>query len=196
MATLTTLAEVKKHLAIPDPNVTQDDRITAMLEVADSWIKQHCNRDFAQAAKTDYHDGRGQNEILLTSIPVASISAIYFDVERVFDASTLVDADEYSFEPESGSVRFHKRRIPYGSKRVKVEYLAGYITTPAPVAYAAKLYVEWLYSHRDDRRMGITSKSKQEENVSYTHALPKEIEVLLAPYVQQVAYPTWGVQNS
>lgn len=192
---LTTLATAKGFLGIPDATTEYDDRVNRLIGAASGAIEKRCNRTFDIVTYTEFFDGRSQNEVLLSSFPVTSVTSVHVSTDRTFDATTLVDTADYFVDTECGLVRFHNARLPRGSKNVQVIYEAGYATVPQDLEYACLMYIQYLYNHRDDQRVGVDNKGKSQENVTYIHGMPADVKELLEPFVIADPWTTRGVQN-
>ena len=186
---LITLAILKDHLGIPVAVVDFDTRLTRLVGVISERIRRECNRaDFGAHAVVEYHDGRSQQDLVLREYPVNSITEIRYDVSRVFGADTILDADRYALI-DNGVVRFHNGYAGNASQMLMVTYSAGYATIPADLEYAALMFAEWLHNHRNDQRIGMASKGKSQETISFREGIPKEILAMLDPYRSITVWP-------
>lgn len=75
----------------------------------------------------EYHDGDGGTVILLKEIPTISITSIYLDINREFNADDLITTSYYYLEnSDTGLIRLINKTTPNGRKVIKVSYVAGY----------------------------------------------------------------------
>src|SRR5437868_12908324 len=71
---LSTLANLKSRLAIPDLDVQHDDLLTTALTALSSRFDKYTNRTLARTANTTHEFGGDDTEIIPTCIPVESVS--------------------------------------------------------------------------------------------------------------------------
>jgi len=178
---LVTLELVKQHLEVPSTNVSQDAKLSLLIDVGSEHVELFCQRTFAEATYTRQYDGTSQSELVIDEFPVSSITSLHIDNGRDFDTTALVDVGDYELISPN-TLRLHSSRFPRGSLNVKVVYTAGYATIPSAVQYATLLIIEQLFRQNQDRRVGRNSVSKNGETVSYVHGWPEESKKLLAPY--------------
>lgn len=178
---LITLAVAKDALDIPTLNTNEDTRIQGFVDAASAYIQAQCNRTFAQATYTHYFDGNDTRYLLLYEFPISAITLINIDDTWAFAGGTDL--------PASGDYRIHNSVLAVrrcglfqytSAQAVKVTYTAGYTTIPSDIQQATLEMVLWLYFTRNDRRKGLTAKSKLGENVAYTDGVPVQIDALIA----------------
>lgn len=73
---LSDLNEVKKILAIPVENTTEDVQLSLYLEFASGLIEEVLNRSLFFRSRTEYYDGTGTQRLNLRSRPVYTTPAI------------------------------------------------------------------------------------------------------------------------
>jgi len=182
---LTTLADVKSHLNIPVGNVSQDETLERMINSSSAKIENFLSRRILQRAYNEYQDGRSNDRILLSQWPVEFPSEVWVDSSGLFtDVSNQLDSADYVLEgdPAIGIVLLGGRLFSKGIKNIKIVYNGGYVTVPYNIAESCIMTVEYMYDMRSDRRIGVTSKSKNSENVTYIQDLPEFVINTLLPY--------------
>lgn len=142
---LATLQDLKDFLKMTE--TTDDDKLYDLLRDADAEVLERCGRNFEQATVTEYHDGECSNRILLDEYPVASVTSVHDDVDRVYGADALIDAADYVCRIKTGELIYENGCFADGINNVKVVYVAGYATVPrdiklACVKLAAANYIE------------------------------------------------------
>jgi hypothetical protein len=166
-----------------------------LINAAEAAIQRLCGRKFVRATYTDYLNSNPTDEITLRETPVASITAIYMDAERVFGADKLLDPstyqlklDGYSNDSESGIVYRIKGtwnpgdswcqlpgRAPILPRRVpgciKVVYPAGFATCPYDLRMAICHTIAYL---RTTTANGAGFRSESDEGYSYSLNTPDE----------------------
>lgn len=176
---LTDLATVKDDLGISKTDY--DSILERMINAASQSIEKYLDRVVKEATYTEFQDGRASNKILLKEYPVSSITSLHIDNDGDFDANALIDSGDYSIDSESMLLLRH-RTFTKGYQNIKVVYVAGYSTVPSDIEHACIEYVNYLYVRRSDRRVGVKSKSKGGENITFVEGIPELIAQMLLPY--------------
>lgn len=177
-----TLSQAKDYLSIASGDTTKDSWVEMLINSASDLIERHCSRSFKSASYTHYFDGHGTNEIVLSQYPVSNVTSVKVDSLRVFGSDTALASTSFQ-AMEGGILRLHDTRFPEGSQVVKVEYTAGYTTVPGDLQIACLFLVEWVFRTQNDRRLGRTSVSKGQEAVTNIPGIPRDVEMILEPFV-------------
>lgn len=180
---LVTLEIAKDFLDIASSNTDQDTKIARFINAASQMISNYCNREFELKTNTEYYDGRSTNAILLHQYPAYKPSSVKIDNDWVFDSTSEVSSNDFDVYP-GGWLVAKSQIFIRGTKNIKVTYNSGYQTIPSDLQEACLMLVEYLYMHRNDRRSGVTTKSKNGENISYTPSIPQNIKDMLVNYVK------------
>lgn len=184
---LTTVANAKQHLNIPDANTDQNDILTRFINSATAKIEAYLDRKIKKREFTEFHDGRGNDRLLLRNWPADKPTQLWDDPSSLFTDTTYQRAStEYELELTGeggiGVILMPGFRFRRGRRNIKVVYEAGYSSIPIWAEEAALWTVEFLYDMRSDRRVGITSKGKNNENTNFAGELPEFVRNLLEPY--------------
>lgn len=158
---LDTLVNVKLRLGIT--TAADDSLLTALMDSADTWVDQHCQRDFAGGTFTEYFPG-GPAWAFLRNFPVQSVTSVKVDPAYGFGAETLWPSSAYvvhtdrgvvqslrgPFAPLSGAAELPTPGVaPWtrGPRVVQVVYVTATGAVPADVKHAyAELVGHW-YRH-------------------------------------------------
>ena len=162
---LTTVGRVAFQLG-----VTDDDKlhmIARMIEEATAAIERYCNRTFKQATVTEKLVGYGRPYLMVSRMPLNSITSITYDGETVA-------ASDYEIANSATGEIVHKNgvwndtakqtlnasltEIPYSERKLyTVVYSGGYVlpgnasrTLPADIEAACVMVVSSMYSRRLD----------------------------------------------
>jgi hypothetical protein len=192
---LVTLAEAKDHLNIPALTTDFDARVERYVNAASEAIANHCDRKLLHASYDLRFDGRRSDRVLLPHYPVTSVTALWDDPGWDFLPGTLIPPEEYEFDAEcEGEIVLRSRRFSRANQNVRVQFTAGFQSPvvggpgapfPATLSYACLLQVEYLDILRTDRRVGVQSKGKQGESISFTNdGMPPQVVSLLANFVR------------
>lgn len=200
---LISLAEAKEHLSIPSGTTSADARLEKIINAASSAIESQTHRKLTTKSYQQIFDGAGANKVLLHQWPVQTIDAVYVDGNSIFDANSLIDPSDYLLEKEI-MVTYIDRTFPRGYSNVRVDYTAGYGTVsptetgdiPEDLRWACSELVAWYYNSTSNKRIGVTSKGKLGESVSFVQRIPEHIEMLLGPYMRyEFAHANVQVRN-
>ena len=180
---LTTRDALKRYLGIDLSDTSQDLLLYDLIDYASERIESYCARRFASAELTQYADGSGTSELVLTRRPVSELTSVRVDADREFAAETELDDSEVVLYPDSGVVLRDGAAFPEGNRNVRIEYTAGYATVPDDLALACvKLAAAW-YAHARAGADGVSRESLGDYAGRYdTTPLPADVEAALAPY--------------
>lgn len=159
---LTTLANVKAF-----KNVTASDHdaeILRLIPAVDAFVESYCNRVLEQATVTEYHSGRsGQSLLRLRQYPVASITSLHDDVDRIYGADTLIVSTDYVLtDPTAGLVQLDGFTFEEGLNNIKIVYVGGWAagTKERALLEQAAIELVWLARDKGDKALlGLQSRS-------------------------------------
>lgn len=190
---LVPLADAKDHLNISPSSTEFDARVERYINAASQLIEDHTDRKLLYASYDIRRDGRRADRLVLPQYPVVAISALWDDPAWDFLPQSLIPTNQYGLEDEC-TVVLRDRRFGRANQNVRVQFTAGYQSPvslglgpvlPATLSYACLMTVEWLDSLRHDRRLGVASKGKNGENISFTDTeLPPQVVKMLADFVR------------
>lgn len=181
--TLTTLAALKIYLGITDSD--EDAILDDLIDAVSEWIESFCGRKFASATVTEYHDGYGDARVVLKRRPVDSITSVHDDLDRDYEAAELVDADDYTFYPESGILQHVNGTFQDGIRNVKVVYVAGYATIPDDLALACRMLCAEIYNRAEQGADGIALERVGEYSANYVlmmKEMGRQVKAILSRY--------------
>lgn len=195
---------VKEHLNIKDTDLSQDNVVTRMLNASTAMIESFLDRKVLQRTFTEYYDGRGNDRMLLRQWPVVKPTELWDDPSGKFtDVNNKLATTDYDVEGEGdsavGVVLLDGQRFGKGTRNIKVIYQGGYPLASLPwvLHEAALMHVEYLFDMRSDRRIGISTKGKNQESTTFLTDLPDVLKNMLRPYQRfEVPLAYTGVQNS
>lgn len=123
---LCTLAELKAYLNISGS--TQDTLLEGFANRASQRIDSRSRRKLRKRTYTDErYDGNGRFSVLvLREYPIVSVTSLYDDTGRDFEAVSLVDSDDYEIDADAGTVTRTDSMFAKGTANIKITYLAGY----------------------------------------------------------------------
>lgn len=191
---LTLRATANLFMGITDgADAILDAETERLINTASEIIAKRCGRILHTATHTQYLDGSRTNRILLKQWPITGGPAdgntkpeLFIDDKSYFAATTAVDVDEY-FVDEDVALVLIKGSFPKGTRNIKVVYEAGYGTAaggdiPSDLENICLEFVQYLNQKRHDRRLGLETKGKSGESVTYELGLPEYIDAMLEPY--------------
>lgn len=184
---LVSLDQVKDHMDISGS--TFDSRLERMINAASTLIENQTNRQLITQSHTHYFNGDGTGTLEPQEFPVTAVTSIHDDDEWTFGAETEVT--DFDIFDETFIVLKKCLVFKQGRRNVRMIYTAGYVgpagssTVPTDLQEATILLVELLYNMRDDRRLGIKSKSKLGETVSFDEGIPDHIAKMIEPHTRE-----------
>ena len=126
---LSDLQHLKTELSISTTfPATDSDLLESLINACSRYILRICMRSMIKyASVTEYVDGHGSAYLTLKSFPIISITSIYDDPSRDYEAATLIAATDYEINnAEAGVVRYLEGEFSNSQSNVKVTYVAGY----------------------------------------------------------------------
>jgi hypothetical protein len=186
---MVSLNDAKNELGISLADTTKDAKIERLINVSADFFESYTERKLIRPAAPYEHrwDGRNTDRILLREWPAAKPTSVRIDPGWAFAADTEIDSSLYDVEDEQILV-FRQGGLARGNMNVRVTYEAGYQSPlsagsaprlPAQFVQATLWHVEWMMRQSSDRRLGMESKGKGAENVTFLAGLPLEIREFL-----------------
>jgi hypothetical protein len=189
-------AVASNYLGITDgADAVLDAETERLINSASEIFAKRTKRILYKKTHTDYFDGSRTNRILLKQWPVTGGPAdgntkpeIFLDSKSLFPVGSEVDVSDYYVHNDIMialiSGKFYK-----GTRNIKVVYEAGLGNhaagdIPSDLQEACLQFVQYLNQKHHDRRLGIASKGKSSENVTYELGIPMHIDELLQPYMR------------
>jgi len=203
---LDTLANVKSRLGVTGS--ADDSLLTLLMNSADRWVTNYCNRDFGGGTYTEYHPG-GSEFVHLRNFPVQSVTSVNVDPGYTFGSNTVISPTAYvvhlergviqslvgPFAPHldrQGLVNRHVYNWTKGPRVLQVVYVVatGAVADDILEAYA-QLIGHWYRSVKTQvglNFVNLTGQQVGEVQASYRVEqiaglpLPPDIKALLAAY--------------
>lgn len=148
-------------------NSTLSDVINGVTLSIEGFIK----RKLDQEEITEYYDGPGGHELILKNFPISTIDSIYIDQNWEWGSTTLVDSDNYTFDPLTGIVIFNGQGIAptwgagwtVGRRNLKITYTYGWDDIPDDIRLAGLEIagMRFLQSHKAEGRLGVVQESEK-----------------------------------
>lgn len=186
---LVTVAGVRSWMDIPATDTSHDLKIELLINAASDRIESFLDRSLERRTRTERLDGVRSSRILLKHYPADKPTILSFSDDWNF--SDELSPDSYDIQEQS-IVVLKSMASPRGNLNLKVVYAGGYVLPnsqlligdrlPSDLSMACLMLVQWLWQVERDRRLGVTSKSKQSESISFEQGLPKEIAEMLLPH--------------
>lgn len=185
---LVSLEDAKAFLKLTASS--EDTIVSDLVNAVSVSINRYCGRVFLSADYTEFLDGDGSGELILSNFPVTVLTSLNDDPSwRQWQALTAKDVvNDVILEAKTGVVRLWNNggRFLRGHQNVKAVYTAGYTldTIPYDVALACKFLVSQFYRQAYSQwRRGIQSEQIQDRNTTFTNdPIPKDIAMMLDPY--------------
>lgn len=210
-----TMEMVKAHLNIKPEQKDFDDRLSLLINMSCDKIEKYIQGPVMVQERTDIQDGTASNVLVPHFYPVRKVNEVRIDYNGDFSSSpTIIDPTQYGLRGYMRSLEFGMAgsdiyvrndgnisiigRLFIGSvvQSIRVKYDAGLAYSkedlPGDLLYAALMLIEYFYTLRENRELGVKSKTNL-GGQQYTRetGIPKEITDMLDPYVDY----TFGAAN-
>jgi hypothetical protein len=168
----------------PETTTLLTDLINTVSECIDAYTETRF--DGPQVLTGEIHDAVRNDVIMFENWPVISVQQIVVGVAADGSGGSVVSTDQYNHD--ESEIRFRFLSLPLQRGYVRLDYTWGYAAVPERVKLATKLGVEGYFRLRARQGVGVTSKSKEGESISYRGAwdakagLPTEAIGLLADF--------------
>jgi uncharacterized phiE125 gp8 family phage protein len=189
---LTTVTRVKAHLEEGEsfpPAGAAETLLTALVGLYSALVETRLGRLALTTARTTQLDVLPrQARFSLPAYPVTSVTSVHHDVLRGFDATTLLDTDDYYCELASGILTVEYPLLP-GDGVLKVVYTGGMAATTAAfvVAYpelAAAVDLAVVAHYQRRKALGAHGLNAGAGSLSFSGALelPPEVVRIVESY--------------
>lgn len=121
---LTTLERTKSFLHIDDAD--DDENLQMILTAVSVYIQKYCNRDLIEKEYIEYHNGFGNELVVLENYPVTEVATLHDDTSRAYASNTLIPASEYVWWADGRLELDTADTFATGKKNIRVRYTAGY----------------------------------------------------------------------
>lgn len=193
-----TLDDVKGWLGLPlTPDATKDPILARLIKTVekkiDVWTASVFDEPVVVATPPEIQDARRQDIIIPRGYPIISIQALKFGVNADGSGGMEIPATEYNFDEVEIRLRA-EGNMPLARGYISIAYTWGYDEVPPDVEQATLIGVEGYYRMRARQSVGVTSKAKEGESVSYKGTwdqeagLPVEAVGLLSDY-RRIEWP-------
>lgn len=209
--TFLTLDEVKAWLRIPLTSTDYDEVVKRLINVATDQAEQYIEGPIKTNRYVEQHDGTSTDTIVPHHFPVTSVEEIKVEYNRNYAVATPVAPTDYAirgiskFNNTGGDFALNIKGtdIVFGTtnssptiigstfggdavQSIRVTYEAGYGTTqdelPADLVHATLMQIEYLYILRENRELGVRSKTVREQTYSREGGMPVEVKEILDKY--------------
>ncbi len=189
-----TLEETKTHLGVRDADVSQDDKITRLINMACRKVETYIEGPVKTRQFVEQRDGTDSSVIVPSLWPLVSLVELRIDYNRQFDNVSIIDLSNV-LKRGSPDLRqadgdeeiriigtdivlwddqtsFVLGQLFAGSavQSIKLTYTAGWGLSaddlPDDLVYATLMIVEFFYYLHSNKDMGITGRTSM--NQSYT----------------------------
>lgn len=156
MPSLITLSEMQTYLGIPaaDTNPTMNLGLATYVSAVSEWLETMMGRTIALTTYTSspnfsFYDGysvRGDT-LRLKAYPIGTVTALYDSPTLTFvTTETSIYNLYYVVDYDSGIIKLiNGFRFSKGYRNIRVDYTAGYTSTPEDIKLATKIIVKELY---------------------------------------------------
>lgn len=184
---LTTVARCKAFRNIDGDNAEHDDELARLIQAAQRFLEEECQRQFDSATVTEYYHGdRGRDQLRVARPPITSITNIWDDPSRVY--TTAIETTRYAIDEAGLILLLDNFRFSAGLRNIKITYVGGYAVIPEDLAQAA---IEMVWAAREKglhNLIGVRSRSVADGNLQFVNLDWGSIN--LAPIIQKYSLKT------
>ena len=155
MGDLIDFAYMKANYNYLDVNET---KVGVIISAVSQQVIKMTDNNFESVEYVEYQDGDRKSYLILKAVPIISIENLWISSAREYDSDSLIDSDDYRFEP-FGLIKLYENFLPVGYDTVKIEYTAGYAAVPDDVQMAVADAVDWNYKQRNNQATGIEAQT-------------------------------------
>lgn len=177
---LVSASAIYDYLGIPSGGTEESECDASLMaasrravEMSGRGVDENGVSRFLSTARTEYYDGDNTNTLMVKSYPISTVATIYVDTDRGYGSDSLLDADDYVWYAMSGTVKTDETLFTGGNKSIKITYTGGYTTVPEDLQQAVKELTAFYYKRNTDKRVGVSSVSVGDKNISYETDVPK-----------------------
>lgn len=173
-----TLTEYKTYIG--KNSNTDDDKLQALVDMANEYILLYCNTSFESTAKTGVRVDPYNTYGLLPNAPVISVE----DVKIIRDDGTQEDvaSTDYLVDLDEGFIDLidYTGALPTKAKSLLVDYTYGYVTVPTPI----KLAAYELVRHYEKREFNKQKDLGNGQKLDYapSEVIPTQVRSMLDTY--------------
>lgn len=165
---ITTAAKVKTAFDID--STADDTRLADLISAVETMIEKRFGLTIAAASSSEDYNGNGTSVLVLRRFPTVSIADVWVstDLPRVFDATTVLTADEdYILDADFGVLhRTDGLVFPRGPKTVRVSSSYGFSSVPADLERAAIETIGSKLFKSKDKLYHLTSESRGDGSIT------------------------------
>lgn len=166
--------------------------VDGLINNASQFITNYCNRNFVSASYTEYHDGLGENKLLLRNMPVTAFTSLQsWDYQTQSVLQTYTPNQEYEVYTEEGIIYMYSG-FTRGHKNFKAVYTAGHAFADLPSDLKQACIDLCKLAITTNNAQGVASETIGRYSISYANAtgsvffmgvaIPPNTLSLLAPY--------------
>jgi len=159
---LTTLANVKDWLALPESVTGDDDLLTRLITAVSGFIGTYLSRNLLTASYTETRNGNDQVTLPLVNRPVTAVSSLTINGVVINAAPPLVANApvQFGYLFDDKVVYLAGWCFKKGFQNIVISYTAGYATVPLEVEQAAIELVCRKYRYK--KRIGLVSEAMKD----------------------------------
>lgn len=175
--------ELKRHLSIDSDD--HDDLLNDIIAGASDAMEKFCRTTFSPTERTEYIDGTGANDILLSHTPIIEILDLRVAPDHQFESAEPIPEDNLMLHEDIGAVALISGIFYKGIRNVRAQYLSGHESVPSGVRSACvRLSAAWFNRARQGGD-GLSGESFGDYSVRYEPMdFPADVRRILRPYLQ------------
>lgn len=127
--------DVKLELNIAKHVAEYDELLNIMSVAVLDLFDQKTGRTWASSSYEEKHNADGYTKrFQLDNYPVTEVTAVYDDPDRDFTSDTLLDTNDYTYDPDAG-ILYTEYPLTKSFRGVRIDYTAGYTDSNFPSSF-------------------------------------------------------------
>lgn len=177
MADLTTLANVRMHLGLKEPETDPDAFLQVLIPAVSAWFRGQVDRQIGAEDVSEKYAHEGGDLISVRESPVTAVASFAVDGVPVPRAATDSAPGWYIL---AGRLYVRGWYVPAGSI-VSITYTAGYTPVPADVDQAVREMVALKYRERGS--VGTQTVSALGQSITFLPSItPRAVQDVIDRY--------------
>jgi len=182
---LVDIKDVKDVVGLSQDDTDSKEKLERMINIASWFCNSYTHRKLLSRALTEYYSGDGTNTLLMNNYPITAITHVYDDLARAYGASTEITLTDLVYMPTdlACEIIYDGGVFTKGTKNIKAEYTAGYVTVPWDLQEAALELCAFYWDNFENKLFGKVAMSMADGSVRMdTTRIPKSVLTVLEHY--------------
>ena len=176
--------DLREYLGITAGDTAQDSRLQMFINAFSGWVNAYTRRKIKARDLTEYYDGTALDTLFVDNYPINSLTNLYVDTGRDYDAASEITSGDYMIYSAVGKIVLDDDIFDAGAQSVKIVYNGGYATIPWELQQVTREFLLAIWDRDRKGLVNVSSISTEGQSVSYENEgwMPKSILDVLTQY--------------